>query len=303
MDLEDLLAALDVRLIHHHTAVEAARPQQRRVEDVRPVGGGDDNDVGVGIEPVHLDQHLVQRLLALVVAAAQAGAAMAAHCVDLVHENDARRVALGLIEQVAHAAGADAHEHLDELRAGDGEERHASLARDGLGHQGLAGARRADQQHALRDARAQGREFLRFLEELDHFLELFFRLIGAGHVVKGHGRLVAGEHARFALAEGKGLVAGALGLAEDEKEERADEDDRKEGAQDGRPILPPAARRKFQLHAGFLLVGHSQGVERLDQLGVRFDARADLGCISTGSPYRLRLTRRLSRRSLRSCPL
>ena len=32
-------------------------------------------------------------------------------------------VALGLVEQVAHAAGADADEHLDELGAGDAEER------------------------------------------------------------------------------------------------------------------------------------------------------------------------------------
>jgi hypothetical protein len=135
--------ALDVGLVHDHPAVEAAGPQQRRVQDVGPVGGGDDDNVGVGVEAVHLHQDLVQRLLALVVAAAQARAALAAHGVDLVDEDDAGRVALGLLEQVAHAAGAHAHEHLHELRAGDGEEGHAGLAGDGLGHQGLAGAGRA----------------------------------------------------------------------------------------------------------------------------------------------------------------
>ena len=41
--LEDLLAAADVGQRHDHLAVEAARAQQRRVEHVGPVGGGDDD--------------------------------------------------------------------------------------------------------------------------------------------------------------------------------------------------------------------------------------------------------------------
>ena len=112
-------AALDVRAVEDDLAVEAARAQERRVEDVGPVGGGDDDHVGVRVEAVHLDQDLVQGLLALVVRAAEAGAALAADRVDLVDEDDARRVALRLLEQVADAGGADADEHLDELGAGD----------------------------------------------------------------------------------------------------------------------------------------------------------------------------------------
>src|SRR5204862_7342297 len=98
---------------------------------------------------------LVQRRLALGVGAAEAGAALAADRVDLVHEDDARRVALGLVEQVADSARADAYEHLDELRAGDAEERHARLAGDRPRHQRLARARRADEEHAARDPRAE----------------------------------------------------------------------------------------------------------------------------------------------------
>ena len=55
------------------------------------------------LEAVHLDEQLVQRLLALVVAAAEAGAAVTADGVDLVDEDDAGRVLLALLEQVAHA--------------------------------------------------------------------------------------------------------------------------------------------------------------------------------------------------------
>ena len=73
------------------------------IEDVRPVGRGDEDDAFVALEAVHLDEQLVQRLLALVVPAAEAGAAMTADGVDLVDEDDAGRVLLALFEQVAHA--------------------------------------------------------------------------------------------------------------------------------------------------------------------------------------------------------
>src|SRR5213075_1272344 len=101
---------------------------QLRVEDVWPVGGRDQNDVVLQLEPVHLDEELVQSLLALVMATAEARATVTADGVDLVHEDDARRRLLGLLEQVAHARGADADEHLDEVGAGDREEGNAGLA-------------------------------------------------------------------------------------------------------------------------------------------------------------------------------
>ena len=61
------------------------------------------------------------------------GAAMTADRVDFVDEDDARRVLLGLLEHVAHAAGAHAHEHLDEVRSRNREERHVRFTRDGAG--------------------------------------------------------------------------------------------------------------------------------------------------------------------------
>ena len=75
----------------------------------------------------------------------------------------AGRVGLGLLEQVADPAGADADEHLDEVRAGDRVERHAGLAGDGAGEQRLAGAGRAVEQHALGDLGADGLELGRAL--------------------------------------------------------------------------------------------------------------------------------------------
>src|SRR5256886_3387154 len=129
--VEDGLAALDVGAVEHDLAVEPAGPEERRVEDVRAVRGGDDDDVCAGVEAVHLDEDLVQRLLALVVRPAEAGATLTADRVDLVDEHDARRVALGLVKEIAHPGGADADGHLNELGARDREERDARLAGDG----------------------------------------------------------------------------------------------------------------------------------------------------------------------------
>src|SRR4029077_9024131 len=130
VDFEDRAAAADVGAIERHMAVEATGPQERRVKDVRAVGGGDHDHMGVGLEAVHLDEQLVEGLLALVVAATEAGATLAPNGIDLVDEDDAWGVLLRLVEEVADARGADPDEHLDELRAGDAEEGDARFAGD-----------------------------------------------------------------------------------------------------------------------------------------------------------------------------
>ena len=147
--LEDLLATAHVGQRNDDLPVESAGPEQRRVEHVRAVRRRDDDDTFVALEAVHLDEQLVQRSLALVVAA-ETGAAMTANRIDLVDEDDARRVLLRLVEHVADARSADADEHLDEVRARDREERNLALAGDRTGEQRLAGAGRADHQHATR---------------------------------------------------------------------------------------------------------------------------------------------------------
>src|SRR6187455_1055599 len=105
---------------------------------------------------------------------------MATDRVDLVDEDDARRVLLALLEQVADTARADADEHLHEVRAADREEGDIGLARDGARQQRLPGSRRAHEQDALGDTPAQFLELLRLLQELDDFLKLLLGLVDAG---------------------------------------------------------------------------------------------------------------------------
>ena len=232
---QDPLASAHVGAVDRDAAVEAAGPEDGRVEDVGAVGRRHDDDPLVGLEAVHLDEQLVQRLLALVVAAAEPCAAVPADGVDLVDEDDARRVLLALLEEVAHAAGADADEHLDEVRAGDAEERHARLARDGAGEQRLAGAGRPDHEHALGDAPAEALELLGILQERDDLLDLVLGLVDAGDVRERHLVLRVAEHPRLALAEAHGLAAAGLDLAHEQEEHDPDEDHREEGHDGGRP--------------------------------------------------------------------
>lgn len=69
--------------------------------------------------------------------AAESRAAPSADGVDFVDKDDAGLILFRHIEKVAHTAGADADVHFDEVGAGNGEERHARLSRDGFREQGF----------------------------------------------------------------------------------------------------------------------------------------------------------------------
>ena len=169
------LAAVDVRQPDVDLAVEAARAEDGRVERVEAVGRGDDDDVIGRPEAVELDEQLVERLLALLVAVR--AAAGLADRVELVEEDDAAAELAGLGEQLADALGADADVLLDELRAGRVVERDAGLGRDRAGEHRLAGARRAVQHDPARDPGAELVEALGRLQELDRLGQLELGLV------------------------------------------------------------------------------------------------------------------------------
>src|SRR5207248_1522007 len=97
-------AAAHVRSRHHYATVKASGAQQRGIKNIRAVSSSDQDHAVIRFKTVHLDQELVEGLFALVVSTTEAGAAMASDGVDLVDEDDARRVLLALLEEVAHAA-------------------------------------------------------------------------------------------------------------------------------------------------------------------------------------------------------
>ena len=103
--VEDRAPSLEVGRAHEDLAVEAARAQQRRIELLEQVGGGDHDHVVGGAEAVELHQQLVERLVLL---ARDVLAARGADGVELVDEDDRRRLAARVPEQPADAGGAQA---------------------------------------------------------------------------------------------------------------------------------------------------------------------------------------------------
>ena len=160
--------------------------------------------------------------------ATQTGSPVPAHGVYLVDEDDARRVTLGLVEQVSNPGRPNTNEHLDEFASAYVKEGYSRLAGHRPGQQRLAGSRLAHQQDPLGDPGAQGKEPLRVLEELHHFFEFVLGLFHPGHVGKGHPGTIEGHHPGAAAAEAHGLIVAALGLAHHEQDEATEEDQRQE---------------------------------------------------------------------------
>ena len=208
--LQDLQPAFLFRAVDQHHAVEAPGAQQRRVEDLRPVGRRDQHQAGARVEAVHFDQQLVQGLLFLVMPAESVGAARPAERVELVDEDDRGRLLPRLLEEIADSRGAHADEHLDEFGAGDREKRHPRLAGDRAREKSLAGSRWPDQQPPLRHAGAEAAVLFRLLQELDHFLQLGLGLIDAGHVGERHSGLVLDVDLGAALADAHEAAAEPL---------------------------------------------------------------------------------------------
>ena len=212
VNLEDLLTTDDVRIRHHHLAVETARTQQRRIEHVGTVGRRDQDHAFIGLEAVHLDQQLVERLFALVIAAAETGAAMTADRIDFVDEDDAGRILLCLFEHVSDTRGADADKHFDEVRTRDREERHIGFARDRTRDQRLAGAGRANQKHAARNPSAEALKFSGIAQELDDLLQILLGFVNTRDVFKRDAAMRFGQHLGARLAEAHRLAGAALHL-------------------------------------------------------------------------------------------
>ena len=152
--------------MHHDLPIEPPGTEERRVEHVGPVRGGQDDDALVPGEAVHLGEDLVERLLAFIVTAEGArSAAGASNRVDLVDEDDGRRHLARFREQLTHPAGADTDDHLDELGRTRAEERHLGLACRCAREQRLTRAGRTGQQHAFRRARSEPLVLSRVREE------------------------------------------------------------------------------------------------------------------------------------------
>ena len=172
--------------------------------------------------------------------AAETGASLTTDCVDLVDEYDRRSDLLCLIEQVPDTACADTDVQLNEVGAGDGQELHSRLARNGLCKQGLAGTRRSYEQDALGNPCAHAGERLGVTEEVNDLTQLLLFLVGACDVLKGLFVLFLAAEPCASLAELANAVGAAAGAVHHDIPEQ---DDKSEGYHIGDYRQPPVGLR------------------------------------------------------------
>ncbi len=225
MHVEDLDAADPVRPVNEDLPVEAAGAQKGRIENLRPVRRPEQDEAGGRIESVHLDEELVQGLLLLVVAAGErADATGPAEGIQLIDEDDGRGLCTRLLEEVPHPRCADAHEHLDEFGAGDGEEGDAGLAGHRFGEKRLARAGGTYEQDALRHAAAKPAVFAGILQEGDDLLQLFLCLVNARHILEADAGIMLDIDFRLAPADLHQPAAEASAHAPEQEHPDADEE-------------------------------------------------------------------------------
>ena len=143
MDFEDFFSACHIRSSYDHIPVETSRTQDRRIQNIFPVCRRHNDNALVDAESIHLDKQLVQRLLTLVMSAAQTAASSSRHSVDLIDKDDTRRISLGILKQIADTRRADTDKHLHKIRTGNTEKRNARFSCDRFRKQRLTGSRRS----------------------------------------------------------------------------------------------------------------------------------------------------------------
>ena len=182
---EDLLTLVHVWQTDINLTVETSSTHQCLIQNVGTVCCCQDYHSSVGLETIHLGEHLVECILTLVVTRESCVlTSCTTYGVDLVDEDDTWRLLLGLLEEVSYSRSTHSDKHLNEVRSRDRKEWHICLARYGLRQQRLTSSWRAYKQSTLRDLCSQLLIFLRVLEEIYDLHNLGLSLRQSCYILK-----------------------------------------------------------------------------------------------------------------------
>ena len=213
MNQEYPFSSPDIRKIHNDLAIKASGTQQSRVQHIRPVGGGHEDNTFSGVKAIHLYQKLVEGLFTLIVSAAYACAAMAAHGVQFIQEDDAGSALPSGLKQVANSGRANAHKHFHKVRAADGKERYIRLSSHCTGQKRLSRTWPTYKKYAFGYSTTQFCELLSILQKIYYFLEILLGLITAGNIIKRLLCLIVRMQACSTLAKCQSSVSRSLHLS------------------------------------------------------------------------------------------
>ena len=226
MDFKNLLATANIRQADIDLAVKTAWPQQRLIQHIRTVGGGDNNNALIAFKAVHFHQQLIESLLALVIAAAPATATVTTDRINLVDEYNAGCLLFCLLKHIANTGCTHTDKHFYKVGTGNREKGYFCLAGNGFGQKRLTCPRWTHHQHAFGDTPTKALEFTWITEEFHQFTDIFLGFVDTGYIGKGGVNLVTAEQLGLTFTKAHGATtatATALHLAHKEDEDGEDQ--------------------------------------------------------------------------------
>ena len=103
MDFQNFFSARHIGSSDCNLSVESSGSHNGRVEDIHTVGCSHDDNALVHTEAVHLDKHLIQGLLSLIVSTAHTGTTTSGNSIYLINKDNTWRILLGLGKEVSHS--------------------------------------------------------------------------------------------------------------------------------------------------------------------------------------------------------
>mmetsp|Transcript_3420 Transcript_3420/g.5643 ORF Transcript_3420/g.5643 Transcript_3420/m.5643 type:complete len:320 (+) Transcript_3420:2563-3522(+) len=184
MYTKDTSSSLEVGKPNGNLSVKTSRTQQGLIQNIHTVSSGNGDDSGVTIESVHLYQNLVNSLFTLVITSGKTSTTLTSNGINLIDENNARSILLGLGENITDTGSTHSNKHLNELGTGDGDEGNSSLTSDGLGKKSLTCSGRTIQDNSSGNSAPVLRVNLRLLQKVNNLSQFQLGSITSGDILK-----------------------------------------------------------------------------------------------------------------------
>ena len=201
MNLQNLFSSFHIRNSHRHLAIKTSGTQDSRIQDIHAVGSCHNNNAFVDPKAIHLYQQLIQGLFSLIMSTAHTGTSTSCHCINLINKNDTGSVILTILKEVTNPGSAHAHKHFHEIRSGNRKKRNTCFSSHSFSQQCFTGSRRSHQKHTLGNSGSYLSIFLRFLQKIYDFHQIFFFFIKTSHILEGHLLILVCGHLCTTLAK------------------------------------------------------------------------------------------------------
>mmetsp|Transcript_90807 Transcript_90807/g.235496 ORF Transcript_90807/g.235496 Transcript_90807/m.235496 type:complete len:335 (-) Transcript_90807:899-1903(-) len=182
--LQDALPGRKIRQRDVDELIQAARPQQSLIEELRPIGRANEEHILLHTYTINLRQELVHHPVTSTASIATSGATGRANGIQLVEEQHAWCCGARLVKDLTDVGLTFAEPHCEQLRPLDAHEVRGAFTCHRLGEQGLAATWRPVEQHTARWLHAELLEFLGVIDRIqDHLLQAALGLLQTPNVV------------------------------------------------------------------------------------------------------------------------